>query len=301
MLSSYVYSDVEIESIELIKEIKVADSLKTLNRQLTEIQALYDKQHKSMMASSKFAETSREKMYFPGGGVNQYHKESFDKYVADMKKHAAVINDLCRAQNGDFENNDYYNMFRPFVSLKGKKNTEVVGKVYRVTEKYSFNHSQHKTETKTEYVLLNHDDSEVVYFLSDEEYDQDFVNPMESTTLQLKNFRVSDDGYIEEITNSSTSQDNDDNLHTVELIYKGGEFLGYCRVYFEDLKGENIYFMNPDLGEFVDESNSCNMESKFLNKKFRITYYIGNIKVHSEDGGDEIIEDKIVKSIVLIN
>lgn len=86
---------------------------------------------------------------------------------------------------------------------------------------------------------------------------------------------------------------------TAVVTFVGGEFLGYCNVYFKTTEGEELRFMNPNFGRFAN-SDDCRLKEMYINETFKIVYKLGQIKVYSEDAGeDELVDTDVVVNIQL--
>ncbi|XOV67581.1 MAG: hypothetical protein ACFHU9_00135 [Fluviicola sp.] len=304
MRSKASYASIEVESIEFIQDVTVADSLKITNESLQIIQNTYNRLLKDLQASERLAERPRSKLYYSSGKVNKYQRGELDRYVSSMKKTCNAISELNRGWNGDLANNQFAHLFEPIISLKGRKSNEVVGKMYKARIKYSFNHSANKSEAKTEYVLFDKDEKQVVAFLGESDYEDNFkINSASTVELDIKEFTVTDDGIIKPKNVADREKESyAESDGTMILKYIGGEFLGSCMTTFEDQNGDEVIVWNANLGEYENPSNSCSMRDDLVGKRFKVTYEVGTVTLYMEDVGESQIENEIIiTSIKLID
>lgn len=183
----------------------------------------------------------------------------------------------------------------PYNDLKNKKNT-VVTKVYKALLNYNQTtfsagiRSGTANKTETRYFFLSPDGTQIIKSASS------FSAPQgpQVDFLKFERYSVDDEGVIKIVSDQANESKSED--ATIVAQYIGSEFIGYCNVIFKTDAGEEIYFIDPELGEYANED--CGIKNSFVGKKFKITYSIGEMKVHTEEG-NETLETEIVKTIEL--
>lgn len=291
--------EVEVLELELIYEISAKDSLKYMNPEILATNEQYKKKIKSLEAEAYLYSKARKNLYYgTSTRVNPYYETQCTNHISNMKNTCKVLNEFS-------EGNAY-------LALKKKNSTEIVAKVYRAKiefmQKVWYGNSNIEsrpngdgTERKTEvrYFVLNASETEVTKTIDD------FSTPhgKQEQFVQFDKFSVDDEGNITIIKSESNSEESNESADekTIVAKYLSAEFVGYCFVQFEDEKGEIISFIDPDLGTYTNPDDYCAMQDAYSGKKFKITHYTGEIEVHVEDNGNEIIETEIIKKITLVD
>ena len=284
-------TSVETPQVTLVQELTGSDSLLLLNELIVFANEDYNRQLGQLKANSQFLAKAKSKLYFANGKVNQYYKKEVDGRIAEMKKICTEINTFSDGLVGKYELNRGH-IFKPYNDLKGKKNV-VIAKVYKAILNYNqttFNggvRSGTAKKTETRYFFLSPDETHVLQSTSS------FSMPQgpQAEFVKFDRYSVDDEGSIEII--SDTPSDGT----TIVAKYVGSEFIGYCNVTFETETGEEVFFIDPKLGEFGNDE--CGMNDEFVGKKFKITYTKGEVNVHTEEG-NETVETEVIQTIQLI-
>lgn len=287
-------TSVETPQVTLVQELTGADSLLLLNDLIVFANEDYNRQLSQLKANAQFLAKSKSKLYFTNGEVNQYYKKEVDGRIAEMKKICSEINTFSDGLTGKYELNRGH-VFKPYNDLKDKKNV-VIAKVYKATLNYNqttFNggvRSGTAKKTEIRYFFLSADGTRVLTSASS------FSMPQgpQVEFIKFNRYSVEDEGTIKIIPAEANTQSDET---AIIAKYVGSEFIGYCNVTFETEVGEEIFFIDPKLGEYANEE--CGMKDEFVGKKFKITYTKGEINVHTEEG-NETMETEIVKSIKII-
>lgn len=292
------YARFIVNEVEHIRDITVEDSLKIANKKLQAVQNTYDDILSSLNAGARLAERPRSKMYYSDGKVNKYHKGELDKLVKDMRKNCQDITDIYQASKGNFEDNYYAKMFKPLESLKNRDLNEIIGKIYKIVYEYSLHHSQHKAQYKTLFIILNPSENRVLHTMDENDFNNNFEIPVsEEVNLDIKQYKVTDDGYVQEITSENgNKEENIKKDSTMILKYVGGEFRGSCLTLFQNEQGEQIMIWNANLDQYTNPDNSCKMKDEFLNQKFNVTYKLGEVDVYQEGVEDSVLENEVIIS-----
>ncbi|PHR46753.1 MAG: hypothetical protein COA32_09735 [Fluviicola sp.] len=292
------YARFIVNEVENIKDITVQDSLLIASKKLKAVQNTYDEILNELSAGARLAERPRSKMYYSDGEVNKYHKGELDKLVKDMRKNCQDISEIYQASKGNFEDNNYAHMFKPLESLKNREPNEVIGKIYKINYEYSLHHSQHKAQYKTLFIILNPSENRVLHTLDEKDFNDNFEIPVgEEVNLDIKQYKVTDDGYVQEITSDNSKKEvSIKKDSTMILKYVGGEFRGSCLTLFEDEQGEQIMIWNANLDKYANPDNSCKMKDEFLNQKFNVTYKLGEVDVYQEGVEDSVLENEVIIS-----
>lgn len=286
-------TNVETPEVSLIQELTANDSLLFLNELIGFANQDYNKQLTLLKANAQYLAKAKSKLYFANGQVNQYYKNECDARIAEMKKICSEINTFADGLAGKYEINRGH-IFKPYNDLKGKK-TSVLTKVYKAILNYhvprynggKVTGTMPKTEER--YFFLSPDGSHVLKSAPDFEIQQ---GP-QVEFIKFERYFVDDKGSIKIVSSGTETESNE-----TEIVakYRGSEFIGYCNVIFETEAGEEIYFINPKLGEYAREE--CGMKDEFVGKKFNISYSIGKIEVHTEVG-NETMDSEIIEEITL--
>jgi hypothetical protein len=287
-------TNVETPEVTLIQELTGTDSLLLLNELIVFTNQDYNKQLTLLKANAQYLAKAKSKLYFANGQVNQYYKNECDARIAEMKKICSEINTFADGLAGKYEINRGH-IFKPYNDLKSKKNV-VLANVYKATLKYhvpryySGRGSGTMPKTEMKYFFLSPDGSHVLKSAPNFEMQQ---GP-QVEFIKFERYSVDDTGSIKIVSSSTETESNET---AIVAKYRGSEFIGYCNVVFETEAGEEIYFIDPKLGEFASEN--CGMKDEFVGKKFSITYSKDEINVHTEEG-NEIIETEVIQKIELI-
>lgn len=287
-------TSVETPQATLIQEVTGADSLLLLNELIGFVNEDYNRQLNLLKANAKFLSKAKDKLYFDNGEVNQYYKKEVDGRIAEMKKICTEINTFSDGLSEVYELNRGH-IFKPYNDLKNKKNT-VVTKVYKALLNYNqtnFNggtRSGTAKKTETRYFFLSPDGTQIIKSASS------FSAPQgpQVDFLKFERYSVDNEGVIKIV--SAQAKDSKSEDATIVAKYIGSEFIGYCNVAFKTDAGEEIYFIDPNLGDFANE---CGMKDEFVGKKFKITCTKGEVNVHTEEG-NETLETEIIKKLELI-
>lgn len=289
-------TSVETPQVTLVHELTGADSLLLLNDLIGFANEDYNKQIALLKANAQYLAKAKSKLYFANGQVNQYYKNECDSRITEMKRVCSEINTFSDGLEGKYEINRGH-IFKPYNDLTSKKN-DVLAKVYKATLVYdqaTFSGGRRTgTEKKTEtrYFFITPNGTKVIQsssnFLAPQGPQQEFV--------KFVRYSVDNDGVIKQL--SEETSDTKSPEATIVAKYVGSEFVGYCNVTFLTETGEEIYFIDPELGEF--STDECGMKDEFVGKRFKITYTTGKITVHTEEG-NETLETEIIKTIELAN
>jgi len=285
-------TSVETPQVTLVQELTGSDSLLLLNELIVFANEDYNRQLGLLKANAQFLAKAKSKLYFANGEVNQYYKKEVDGRIAEMKKVCSEINTFSDGLLGRYELNRGH-IFKPYNDLKVKKSA-ILAKVYKATLNYNqttFNggvRSGTAKKTETRYFFLSADGTRVLKSASS------FSLPQgpQVEFIKFDRYSVDDEGNI-----NIVSAETQSNESTIVAEYKGSEFIGYCNVTFETEAGEEVFFIDPKLGEYADEE--CGMKDEFVGKKFRIAYSKGEVNVRTEEG-NETMETEIIKSIKII-
>lgn len=87
-----------------------------------------------------------------------------------------------------------------------------------------------------------------------------------------------------------------ENTKTASVKYISAEFIGHCRVVFKSENGEQLVFINPDLGSMKSDK-SCGINWDLHDSNFLLTYRQGKISFYTEDVGDQTTTGNILISI----
>lgn len=289
-------------NITLVQELTVGDSMLLLNEAISRTNQGYNHQLDELAAGVRLLSKSRNHLYFSNGEVNQYYKKEYDNRIADMKETCKEIDIFSDGLDGKY-GALWGDAFMAYNSLKDKKKDALLAKVYKATLNYHapsyYGGRITGTIPKTEvrYFFISPDGTKVL-----KSKDQ-FSMPQgpQEQFLDFKRYSVNDEGKITIL--SADAKLSEEPLSpaegTIIAKYAGSEFLGYCNVIFKTDGGEEIYFINPNLGAYADENEMCGMKDEFVGKKFKITHNKGEIKVYTEEG-NETIETEIIQAIEII-
>ena len=144
-------------------------------------------------------------------------------------------------------------------------------------------------KTETRYFFLSPDGTHVLQSASS------FSAPQgpQVEFIKFDRYSVDDEGTIKIIP---AEADTPSGGTAIVAKYIGSEFIGYCNVTFETEAGEEVFFIDPKLGEFTSD---CGMKDEFVGKKFKITYIKDEVNVHTEEG-NETLETEVIQTIELI-
>jgi hypothetical protein len=287
-------TNVATPEVMLVRELTATDSLLLLNDLILIANEDYNRQITLLKANAQYLAKAKSKLYFTNGEVNPYYKKEVDGRIEEMKRVCSEINTFSDGLAGKYELNRGH-IFRPYNELKNKKSA-IVTKVYKATLNYSqttFNGSVRSgTAKKTEirYFFLSPDGTQVIKSADN------FSLPQGTQTefLKFERYSVDNEGVIKIVSNEADAKSE---VTTIVAKYVGAESIGYCNVTFETDAGEEIYFIDPELGEYSNED--CGMKDSFVGRKFKISFAKGEIEVHSEEG-NETLETEIIKTIELI-
>jgi hypothetical protein len=288
-------TSVEVPQVTLVQELTGADSLLLLNELIAFANEDYNRQINLLKANARFLAKAKSKLYFTNGEVNPYYKKEVDGRIAEMKRVCTEINTFSDGLAGKYELNRGH-IFKPYNDLNGKKNA-VITKVYKATLNYNqttFSEGVRSGTAKkieTRYFFLSPDGTQIIKSFSD------FSMPQgpQVEFIQFDRYSLDDDGTIKI---GPSEADTKPKETAIVAKYRGSEFIGYCNVTFETEAGEEVFFIDPKLGEFTNDE--CGMKDEFLGKQFKITYIKGEVNVHTEDG-NETIEANIIMTVELIN
>lgn len=96
--------------------------------------------------------------------------------------------------------------------------------------------------------------------------------------------------------NENTIASNPEKTTTTNAKFISAEFIGHCRVVFKADNGEELVFINPDLGS-VKSDEGCGVNWDLHDTDFLLTYTQGEVTFYTEDVGDQKIQGNILISI----
>jgi len=285
----------EVSDVSLVQQLTATDSLLLMNDLILIANEDYNRQMTLLKANTQYLAKAKSKLYFTNGEVNPYYKKEVDNRIAEMKRVCSEINTFSDGIRGKYELNRGH-IFEAYNELKNKKGA-VLTEVYKATLNYHqtvYNGGVRSGTAKrmeTRYFFISPDGTKVIQSSSNFSVPQ---GPQQEF-LKFARYSVDNDGVVKQL--SEETSDTKSNEATMVAKYKGSEFLGYCNVTFETETGEEIYFINPELGEYAYEE--CGMKDSYVGKKFNISYFKGNINVHTEEG-NETVDTEIIKKIELV-